>query len=513
MTNDQRQHFDNDSACILPLNAGLIRGSVDPNHPGIRVFKGVPFADPPVGLLRWKPPVPIANWTGIRDCTAFGPACPQPKNVLGFDPQPQDEDCLYLNVWTPLANDNALPVMVWFHGGGHSTGAGSQQFYHGANLAKQGVIVVTVNYRLGPLGYFAHPLLSQESSNGVSGNYGFLDQIAALHWVQQNIRAFGGDPNNVTIFGESAGAVSVALHLTSDFSKGLFHRAIIQSGSVFSRYRTLRADDQMESAEERGIRQARMLTEVSDALRILRQTPASQLLESIVPSQGLYGKGEKFGPIVDHHYLRDQPRKIWQSRSMHSVPLLIGTNRDEGTIFVRQLQTKTIEDFQTTVRNRFADHAEDILEAFPLQNDQDAREALNRLITLMLFSGPAREHAMQMADCNSNVYLYRFTRRPNVAIGPLSSLGAYHGLEINYVFGNLTPRLASNPVDRELNHRMMQYWTNFARTGNPNGDGLVPWPSFDQTNNLALELSDVIGTCAACEQSDQQLFERFNLRQ
>jgi para-nitrobenzyl esterase len=228
-----------DPAPTVRIESGRISGALGDD--GVRVYRGIPFAAPPVGDLRWRPPQPVEAWDGVRECIEFGPACPQPASMIGDTPALQDEDCLYLNVWTAAA-DEPLPVMVWIHGGGCTTGAGSQSVYDGARFARRGVVLVTINYRLGPLGYLAHPLLSAESGHGVSGNYGLLDQIATLQWVQRNIAQFGGDPDCVTIFGESAGAQSVCWLMVSPLAEGLFHRAIAESGGVHGPTRALTED-------------------------------------------------------------------------------------------------------------------------------------------------------------------------------------------------------------------------------------------------------------------------------
>ncbi|MBW2051458.1 MAG: carboxylesterase family protein [Deltaproteobacteria bacterium] len=269
----------------VKIESGLISGFTYGDKNELRIFKGVPYAAPPVGELRWKPPQPPAYWEGVKNTKKPCAWCPQPESIVfARRTGPQSEDCLYLNIWsTAKDTEEKRPVMVWIHGGGSTTGFGGSLFYSGGKLARRGVVVVTINYRLGPLGYLAHPLLSEESEKGVSGNYGFLDQIAALKWVKKNITAFGGDPDNVTIFGESAGAVAVTRLMVSPLAKGLFHRAIAQSGGAFGRNRHLRERKyNMESAEASGERVARMLgcDQADDPLAAMRAKSAEEIIEA-----------------------------------------------------------------------------------------------------------------------------------------------------------------------------------------------------------------------------------------
>lgn len=286
-----------------------------------------------------RPPQPVEAWDGARECTEFGPACQQPASTIGDTPKLQDEDCLYLNVWTAAA-DEPLPVMVWIHGGGCTTGTGSTPIYNGARFAKRVVVLVTINYRLGPLGYLAHPLLSAESDHGVSGNYGLLDQIAALQWVQRNIAAFGGDPDCVTIFGESAGAQSVCWLMVSPLAEGLFHRAIAESGGVHGPTRALREEvGRFESMESVGERIAHDLgcDTALDPLAAMRAVTPERLLKTLDVAQGLLGKGVKLGAVVDGWALARSASAMWDAGEQYDVPFMTGSNADEGSIFMRQL--------------------------------------------------------------------------------------------------------------------------------------------------------------------------------
>ena len=501
-----------DSPPVLKIAQGEIRGKMDA---GAAAYLGIPFAAPPTGPLRWKPPRLPATWTGVRDCTQFGPACPQPSGLgIQRDVGKQDEDCLSLNVWTtvdaaasvdaaspprsqnPKTTDAARtprlqPVMVWIHGGGCTTGAGSLPFYNGAALAKAGVVVVTVNYRLGPLGYLAHPLLSKESGEGVSGNYGHLDQIAALRWVQANIAAFGGDPECVTIFGESAGALSVCRLMISPQAKGLFHRAIAQSGGAHGRNRHLRKrTGRLESMEEVGEQVAARLgcDKGGDVLAAMRAKTPAELLAATNPAQGLFGKGIKFAPIVDGWTIPDDAGKLFEQGKFHRVPMMLGSNADEGTMFLQQLPVNRAFGYRLTVRLLFEEQADTLLRLFPVQRDEDVKDALNKLVTVSAFVWPARQIAESMARHGGRAYLYHFTRVPPIEAA--RKLGAFHGLEIAYAFGNLREGAGFNETDRKLSAEMMARWTRFATAGDPNGRDLPAWPAYNPQADPYMEFGD-----------------------
>ncbi len=471
------------------VDGGLVSGTVVGVSKDVRVYRGVPYAAPPVGDLRWKPPLAVKPWDGIRKCTEFGPWCPQPKPMLGRELGPQGEDCLTLNIWT-AAKDPAerRPVMFWIHGGGFTTGSGASSLYDGQTLAREGAVVVTINYRLGPLGFLGHPMLSRESPRNVSGNYGFLDQIAALEWVRRNIAAFGGDPGCVTIFGESAGAASVCRLMVSPLADGLFHRAIAQSGGAHGRNRRLRERwEDMESLEKLGESIARGLgcAGADDVPAALRAKSAEEVLAASNPSQGLFGKGNKFGPVVDGWAIPEDPAEMWERGRHARVPFLV------GTVFLRQLQVRTALGYRLTVRYLFKDEADDLLAVFPAATDGDVPGALNKIVTVGSFVSPARLLARASAGAGSPTWLYHFTRVPD---GPLMRrMGAFHGLEIFYVFGNLAAGpMAFSEKDRGLSRAMRAYWLNFARTGNPNGAGLPPWPAYCKERDEHLELGDEV---------------------
>jgi len=475
----------------------------------VHTYKGIPFAAPPVGKLRWRPPQPVPPWEGVRRCTEFGPWCPQPRPLLGKGLGETSEDCLYLNVWTPAKPADAkLPVMVWIHGGGHTTGSGAASFYEGTRLARQGVVVVTINYRLGPFGYLAHPLLSKESDRGVSGNYGMLDQIAALRWVQRNIAAFGGDPGCVTIFGESAGAVSICRLMVSPLGKGLFHRAIAQSGGAHGRNRHLRKTWYgMEPMEEVGERIAATLgcDQADDVLAALRAVSAEKLLEASRPGQGLFGRGTKFGPVIDGWALPDDPTDLWAAGKQHDVPFMAGSNADEGSIFLRQLPIRRVLGYKLTVRMMFRERADDVLALFPVTRDDEVQAVASRLVGVSAFVAPMRWLARSMAKVDAPGYLYHFTRvAPGSAV---KQYGSFHGLEIGYVFGTLKPALGPTPRDWELSKTMSACWTRFAKTGDPNGDGLPEWPAYEAATDRYMEFGDTVEAKAGLHKAACDLFD------
>lgn len=470
------------------LDSGEIRGL---ETRGVSSYRGIPFAAPPVGELRFKPPQPVVAWSGVRDCTRSGPACLQPDtNLIPTEQGPQSEDCLYLNVWTTAARGERRPVMVFIHGGGFAIGSGSRPTQDGSDLARQGVVVVTFNYRLGPFGFLAHPALSAESERGISGNYGLLDQIAALAWVKRNIAAFGGDPECVTIFGESAGGVSTGCLLVSPPARGLFHRAIMQSGTPLS-LATL------QEAESQGVG---LLGAVS--AEQLRAMPAEKLLAATSPKVGMFGKGSKLWPIIDGEVL---PEPAEQAFGATDVPVMIGTNADEGTLFLRQLPIKRPAGYQWLVRKIFGADADQVLEAFPAKTPEEVKPALNRLITVAGFVVSARQVAHRLAQRSAPVFVYHLTRvSPG---GVRNGMGAAHGVDVFYVFGTLPPGY-TDQLDQRLSQQMQTAWTQFAATGNPNAEGLPPWPRFTSQNEHYMEFGDRPRVRQHLEQRACELFDR-----
>ena len=498
------------------IESGLVAGAGLGERNEIHVYRGVPFAAPPVGAFRWKPPRPVTPWAGVRMCTEFGPWCPQPKPMLGRELGGMSEDCLYLNVWTPArAPTERLAVMVWIHGGGCTTGSGAMAAYDGETLARQGVVAVTINYRLGPFGFFAHPLLSQESEHGVSGNYGLLDQLAALQWVQRNIAAFGGDPDCVTIFGESAGALSACRLLVSPLATGLFHRAIAQSGGPHGRNRHLRAEWYgMESMEHLGERIAQKLgcDKAPDPVAALRAKSGEEVLAAADASQGLFGKGNKFSPIIDGWVLPEDPGDVFDAGRQHRVPLIAGSNADEGTVFLRQLPVKGVLGYRLAVRTLFDGRAPEVLRLFPAARDAEVPAALDKLVTVSSFVVQARYLARSMANADTEAFLYHFTHVP--AVSRSGERGAFHGIEIPYIFGSLQKAWGVRlPAEEPLSKTISACWVQFAKTGNPNGAGLPEWPRYQPDSDEYLEFGDPVEAKSglyreACDLFDEIQAER-----
>lgn len=489
-----------ESGTVVDTDAGRIRGERTGGSSDVFVFKGIPYAAPPVGELRWRPPQPVTPWKGIRNALAFAPGCPQPDIRIVGRVDRRDEDCLYLNVWTPnLDRDKKLPVMFWIHGGGMTVGSGAMPFYHGGTLAEGGAVVVTINYRLGPLGFLAHPWLSTESEFGISGNYGLMDQVFALRWVRRNIDRFGGDPENVTIFGESAGSVSVNCLIASPRAKGLFHRAIMQSGTAVSVTQTL------AQKEEEGKRLAKIVA--AGDLDELRSVPPARLLEAVTPKVGLLaGRGVRYGPCVDDYLLSAPPLAIIEQGAFNRVPVIIGTNADEATLFLgRGTGPRRVAGYRMLVRFFFRDHAGEVLKLFPAEKTEDTRMAFSRLVTVSAFIAPARKLARMLSDAGCRVYLYHFMRVPDRMLK--SGMGATHGLEIPYIFGT-SARLLSADADRELSAAMQVYWLNFARTGRPSGAGLAAWPQYGADGYRWLVLDDDITTAEKLYEKECDLMDR-----
>ncbi len=476
---------------FVRVEGGLISGV---EADGVRSFKGIPFAAPPTGDLRWKAPRPAAAWEGVRKCEAFGPSCPQAPypatSLYASPPEKQSEDCLYLNVWTAAEAREKRPVMVWIHGGALTRGSGSNRVYDGAAFAKRGVILVTINYRLGPFGYLAHPELSGESPNHSSGNYGVLDQIAALKWVQKNIAAFGGDPGRVTIFGESAGSWSVNALVASPLAKGLFHRAIGQSGGSFGPMTYLKQDrPSMPSAEKIGAAFAKAAG--ADSIKALRDVPA----EKIVALFNEDPEGRKFrtSPNVNGWVLPDEIRNIFAQGKHNDVPVIVGSNADEmTTLTTPAILPKTIDDYRKRVATQYGEMIKEYDALYPVSSEADIKAAYLGSLRDVTFTLPMRTWARMTATGRSKAYLYFFSRVPP---NPNSKyLGAYHAAEISYVFNNLNRQNALlQETDYKLSDVMMSYWVNFATTGDPNGKGLVGWKPYDQKSEPYMEFGDAVG--------------------
>jgi para-nitrobenzyl esterase len=440
--------------------SGLVEG-VDED--GVSVFRGIPFAAPPVGPLRWRAPAPPAAWAGIRSADQFSPICMQPGAYPDdAPPEPMSEDCLYLNVWAPAgAHDEPLPVMVWIYGGGLLNGSASTPLYAGDALARRGVVVVTFNYRLGALGFLAHPELSRESEYGGSGNYGLLDQLAALNWVQRNISAFGGDPRNVTVFGQSSGSISISALTASPLARGLFHRAIGQSGGLFEPL-DASPEFKLEGAERVGLAYASRLR--APSLQALRALPASEIVARPFNPQ----------PNIDGYVLRETPYEAFANGRANDVDLLVGSNSEEGLYFLSG-RTVTAANLGDTLKQDFPGFIVSLLGPRSVANNDAAHDAFVSFESDMRFGWNMWAWARLHAESSErNTFYYRFAHTP------AGQEGASHGAEMAYVFDHLDLYDAAwTESDRRLAQTIAAYWTNFAKTGDPNGEGLPNWPAFD----------------------------------
>ena len=459
---------------------------------GVRCFKGIPYARPPVGHLRWRPPHPVAPWSGVRSADAFGPNAMQGVVFSDIDPRPQgvSEDCLYLNIWTPaLPPEKTLPVMVWIHGGGFVVGSGAEPRYDGTNLASKGIVVVTLNHRLNALGFLAHPELTAESPVRASGNYGLLDLVAALAWVRRNISAFGGDPDQVTIAGESAGSEAVSALMASPLARGLFHRAIAESGALFPT--PSRAPASLDDAERTG--REFMRHAGAGSLAELRSMPAEQILEA---SPGL-----GFRPLVDGHFLPRSPAAIFAEGAQSDVPLLAGWNKDEGFNFTLLPGADNDRPYPELVGEIFAERSQEALGHYPgggRKRDRTAARALGGDLTIIHATWAFLEAHRKTA--RSAIFRFRFERAPLTPEGwfegrPSKEAGAFHAGEILYVFNNLHafPWLLTAD-DHRIADLASGYWLNFVKTGDPNGPGLPAWPSYRRADDpfMAIDVAPQI---------------------
>jgi para-nitrobenzyl esterase len=481
----------------VKLDSGQVAGTSG-SIPEMRVYKGIPFAAPPVGDLRWRAPQPAAHWEGVRAADAFGPVCVQ--NAPGGGDQKVSEDCLYLNVWTAAKPaGEKRPVMVWIYGGGYNTGSGSQPDYDGEALAKKGAVVVTINYRLGVFGFFSHPDLTRESDRRGAANFGLLDSIAALQWVQKNIAAFGGDAKRVTIFGESAGAGLVANLMVSPQAKGLFHRAIGESSAWNTA--TVGRLGTLADAEQAGVKYADGLG--AKSLAELRAKPADQILKG----------GRGVGPIVDGWSIPEDPGTVFAQGKQIDVPVLVGSNRDEsfGATPANAAQ------YAEQARKRYGDLADSFLTVYPGGSDEQAKDSAffaGRDEMAWVMRNWAR---LEAKTGKSKSYIFFFTHQPPVQLnakagkfapGPHGT--AVHTSELPYVFNNLRGNRAWTDVDRQVADTMSSYWVNFAATGDPNGKGLPKWLALDESKNKsAMEFGDKAGMGPAPDEAKLAVFQAY----
>ncbi|MGI4873950.1 MAG: carboxylesterase/lipase family protein [Janthinobacterium lividum] len=454
--------------------SGPLQGASLPS--GIHVFKGVPYAAPPVGSLRWQAPQPVKPWATPRPATEFGPRAMQLPlfSDMQFRSNGVSEDCLYLNVWTGAQTaQERRPVLVYFYGGGFLAGDGSEPRYDGESLARRGIVTVTVNYRLGVFGFLAHPELTKESPHHAAGNYGLLDQAAALQWVRANIAAFGGDPHRVTIGGESAGSFSVSAQLASPLAQHLVAGAIGESGSLLS----LQPLATLPQAEQEGVAFAAAVD--AGSLAALRALPAQQLLEAAGKPGAV-----RFRPVVDGYFLPQQPAALYQAGRQAHVPLLVGWNSQEsGPQGILAQAALTVENYRAAVQKLYPDHAADVLRLYPAATDADVAPAATDLASDRFIGYSTWKWADAHAHTSGRpVYRYLYARpRPALAATPTvppADQGAVHSAEIEYALGNLAANkvYAWMPDDYRLSEQLQTYFANFIKTSNPNGAGLPNWP-------------------------------------
>ncbi len=472
---------------------GLVAGT-SAATPGMRVFKGIPYATPPVGDLRWRPPQPPHSWDGTLKAEKFGPECMQAPNAMGgpfrdtrVKREPISEDCLYLNVWTPAKSSaEPLPVMVWIYGGGFKGGASSLAYYNGEAIAKKGVVFVSFNYRLGVFGFLAHPDLVAESPHHAAGDYGLLDMVAALEWVRDNVAAFGGDPQRVSIFGESAGSLAVSYLMASPLAKGLFQRVLGESGAGVE---GSLAPWPRARAEREGIKFAQSAGAKSIAeLRAMSADQVYAACEAFVKVNG--GWLASYWPDVDGWFLPDSPHHIFAAGKQNDVPLLTGTNADEGSFF---LQPVSAETFIERAKTRFGDQAAEYLKIYPVDSQDKVLPSEIASKTDDMFAAAARTMVnLQTRTGKSKAYLYFFDRVPPMLNS--QRYGAFHGADLFYVFSalNYHPEWGWTPVDTRLSETMIAYWVHFAAKGNPNGEGLPHWPAYSSKTREVIKLGDTI---------------------
>jgi para-nitrobenzyl esterase len=457
----------------VKVDGGLLQGT---QEDGLIVYKGIPFAAPPTGNLRWKAPQPADKWEGVRSAGKFAPGAMQGINP----PSGKSEDCLYLNVWSPAKSiKEKLPVLVWIYGGGFAVGYTSDPMYSGEKLAKKGVVFVSIAYRVGQLGFLAHPELSKESPNHVSGNYGLLDMIAGLQWIKKNIASMGGDPNKVTIFGESAGGIAVSMLCASPLAKGLFQGAISESGGSFgpARLTTYPGENvkYLKDAEMAGEGYAKAAAATS--IDELRKIDAGQL-------PGGRGVGMSW-PIIDGYVIPDDQHNLYEAGKYNDVPVLVGYNSDEGASFS---PPKTSEDYISGVQKRYGKFADELIKAYPTGTGSVPKTARD-LARDAAFGWQTWSWAtLQAKTGKSKVFYYYFDQHPDYPdTSKKFGYGSPHGQEVAYVFQHLnTADQTITKTDIDISDAMATYWTNFAKYGDPNGNGVPAWPAFNDATPIVM---------------------------
>ena len=484
----------------VKTDAGLVAGT--PASGGVTTFLGIPFGAPPVGDLRWRAPQPVAHWEGVRKADHFGTSCMQnqtgsrlPWTEEFMTQGPIGEDCLFLNVWTPAKTASAsLPVMFWIYGGGFNEGSGSVAVYDGTELAKKDVIIVSVNYRVGPIGFLVHPELSKESEHHVSGNYGLLDQIGALQWVQKNISGFGGNPTNVTIFGQSAGALSVVDLMRSPLAKGLFARAIAQSGPGLLGGNALNANQTLADREAAGAKYAE--AKGAHTLAELRALPAASFFTT---SGGRGGAAVPNGPFKDGWVLP-------ATDPSDQVPLIIGFVADDLGVSggFGPAQAPSVATYQSNAQRSYGDRADQFLKLYPVSSDADVT-AVQKTAGRDRVRVSMNLWAAEQLNASKRMYTYFFNHVLPWPAHP--EFGAFHTSEVPYIFQTITKiDRPWEPADKKLSDTVSSYWTNFAKTGDPNGPGLPSWPAYSPTNHQTMELGARTGAMSVAEGQKLEFF-------
>ena len=497
---------------LVNIDSGGVQGAASVDYPQAVLFLGIPYAAPPVGDLRWKPPQPPVHWNAVRKADELSPACPQSDfmyraiqrtvSKVGGDPSQvkpvgkTSEDCLYLNVITTGLHSKSLqPVMLWIHGGGGVNGRGDDR---GAVLASMGVVLVSINYRLGVFGWLSRPSLTAESPHQSSGNYGLLDQIAALQWVHRNIVKFGGDPDNVTIFGQSSGGEYVGCLMLSPLARGLFQRAIMQSGVPLDlRPSVHHPGGGADSAEKAGIDLAHKLSagDGQDAIKKLRSASTDDVFKAAADLG--------FDAVVDGWVLPDQPLVMFSHHQQADVPVMVGSTAREFSNLIGPDEV-TLETFRDWVKDSFRPLADDVLRMYPVPTPADARAVFIRAATELGAAAPSRWTVAAMQGKKSNAYLYNLTW--NVPTPGGQELGAFHGTDVAMLFDS--PKLPQDEAGNALADAMRRYWVQFARTGSPNASGLPNWPAYDAATGQYLELGSQIRSAVGLHEDAFHLLDR-----
>ena len=481
------------------VETGDVEGVLDES---LAVYRAIPYAAPPVGELRWKAPQPAKAWEGVRVCDTFGPLPPQPTRK-GHTADMMNEDCLYLGIATPATSlSDRLPVMVWIHGGGFQT-----EWYGGdlwRYLALRGVVIVSVEYRIGALGFMAHPELTKEEPNGHCGNYGILDQIYALQWVQRNISSFGGDPGNVTIFGESAGAISCSILCASPLARGLFHRCISQSGGSFAPWsnqvRTIAVGASQKGAEQQGLAFQKHLKKKN--IKQMRKMDAMELCGSDVGFGG-------FWPCVDGYVITDDQYRLYERGEYNDVPVIVMTNSDEGALF--SPANIKAENYQNQIRNMFGDMADEALKIYPGNTDDEAWHGNGDTFRDLGFAWPSYAWVSLQTKTGKSPAYAAFLAQPSTMSFSQDKRrrGVAHADDILYLNGHFLTQPDKYPAEAAVAEIIQQYWVNFAKTCNPNGKGLPYWPSFDDTKPTTMQFSNGASLIMVPNREQLNFIDRF----